>query len=64
MNRGFRTLIRDGHGPVAAARDKTLSLVTLVPLSHLLTLDIATVKASFLDVYGRPLLADGRYRAP
>jgi hypothetical protein len=62
MNRGYRTLTLDGRGPVAAARDETLSLVALVPLSHLLVLDVGAVKSSFLDVDGRPLLDDGRYR--
>lgn len=61
MQRGYRILHRVGHGPVAAAPDPQLSLVTLVPLSHLLGLAVPAVKRSFLSEYGAPLLVDGRY---
>lgn len=64
MVRGYRTLIRTGGGPVAAAPDPTLSLVALVPLSHLLLWPAAAVKAAFLHETGLPLLRDGRYAAP
>lgn len=59
--RGWRTLIRTGHGSIGAAPDHTLSLVTLVPLSHLLLWPAAAVKASFLHEAGTPLLRDGGY---
>ena len=61
MVRGFRALARTGAGPVAAARDATLSLVTLVPLSHFLRLDVSALKHSFLSDDGSPLLMNGRY---
>lgn len=59
--RGWRTLIRTGHGSIGAAPDATLSLVTLVPLSHLLLWPAAAVKASFLHETGAPLLHNGGY---
>lgn len=59
--RGWRTLIRTGHGSIGAAPDPTLSLVTLVPLSHLLLWPAAAVKASFLHETGEPLLHNGGY---
>lgn len=62
--RGYRTLIRTGHGPIAAAPDPTLSLVTLVPLSRLLLWPAAAVKASFLSVTGEPLLRASGYATP
>jgi hypothetical protein len=61
MSRGYRTLSRTGAGPVAAARDATLSLVKLVPLSHFLTLSPPELKRSFLHEDGAPLLAHGDY---
>lgn len=61
MERGYRILGRVGHGPVAAAPDPQLSLVTLVPLSHLLGLTVPAVKRTYLSEYGAPLLVDGRY---
>ncbi len=64
MVRGYRTLTRTGHGPVAAAPDPTLSLVTLVPLSHLLRWSTTDVKASFLSETGAPLLRAGTYAPP
>lgn len=63
MVRGYRTLIRSGSGPVAAAPDPTLSLVTLVPLSHMLGWPIAELKRSFLNPAGAPFLRDGTYTA-
>lgn len=63
--RGYRTLSRTNGRPVAAARDETLSLVKLVPLSHfILVEDLEALKRAFLSSTGAPLLtADGRYRA-
>lgn len=62
MERGYRILHRIGHGPVAAALDPQLSVVALVPLSHLLGLTVAAVKRTYLSETGAPLLtADGRY---
>lgn len=64
MVRGYRTLTRIGHGPVAAAPDPTLSLVTLVPLSHLLLWPIPDLKTSLLSETGAPLLHAGGYAPP
>lgn len=64
MVRGYRTLTRVGRGPVAAAPDPTLSLVTLVPLSHLLLWPIPDLKESFLSETGAPLLQTGGYGSP
>lgn len=58
---GSLTLVRSGHGPLAGAGAGVEGLVKLVPLSHLLRWDLTSVKASFLDPGGRPLLAEGRY---
>jgi len=60
---GFRTLSRDGAGAIAMAVDETLSLLTLVPLSHYLELTVPELKEAFLDEGGSPLLAGGQYRA-
>ncbi|WP_082902498.1 Imm61 family immunity protein [Mycobacterium adipatum] len=62
--RGYRTLTRRGHGPVAAAPDPTLSLLALVPLSHLLRWSIADLKRAFLSPTGTPLLCKGHYGTP
>ncbi|MCV7286123.1 hypothetical protein H7J87_12370 [Mycolicibacterium wolinskyi] len=64
MTRGYRTLSRTDHGPVAAAPDPTLSLVALVPLSHLLLWPVHDLKASFLSESGAPLLHPGGYAPP
>ncbi|OMC51908.1 hypothetical protein A5742_17355 [Mycolicibacterium fortuitum] len=64
MLRGYRTLFRAGHGPVAAAPDPTLSLVTLVPLSHLLQWPVPDLKKSFLSETGAPLLRGTGYAPP
>jgi hypothetical protein len=64
MVRGYRTLTRTGCGPVAAAPDPTLSLLALVPLSHLLGWSVADLKRSFLSPDGVPLLRRGRYASP
>jgi len=61
MRNGYRTLSRASGEPVAAARDETISLVKLVPLSHFLTFEFATLKRAFLDPDGVPLLINGRY---
>lgn len=61
MVRGYRTLTRIGHGPVAAAPDPTLSLVTLVPLSHLLLWPLPDLKSSLLSETGAPLVHAGHY---
>lgn len=58
---GYRTLTRVGGGPVAAAPDPDLSLLTLVPLSHLLRHDVAALKCAFLNPDGQPLLRNSRY---
>jgi hypothetical protein len=58
---GSLTLVHSDHGPLAGAGAGVEGLVKLVPLSHLLRWDLASVKASFLDPGGRPLLAEGRY---
>ncbi len=63
MARGYRTLSRPGRGPVAAAPDPTLSLLALVPLSHLLGWSIVDLRQAFLNGVGSPLLLNGRYRA-
>ncbi|UCZ63523.1 TNT antitoxin family protein [Mycolicibacterium phocaicum] len=63
FTRGYRTLSRVDGSPVAAARDETLSLVKLVPLSHFMSRDLETLKRAFISPTGAPLLAaDGRYR--
>lgn len=59
--RGYRTLSRADGSPIAAARDVTLSLVKLVPLSHFMRYDLSALKQSFLDENGAPLLAQGTY---
>jgi hypothetical protein len=64
MVRGYRTLTDAGGTPVAAAPDPTLSLLTLVPLSHYLRWTIPDLKRSFLSPTGLPLLRDGRYATP
>lgn len=61
---GFRTLARDGEGPIATARDRALSMLILVPLSHYLQLTIAQLKAAFLSEDGSPLLSGDSYRTP
>lgn len=61
MDRGYRTLRRASGEPVAAAPDPTLSLLTLVPLSHYLQWSIGDLKRSFLNPTGAPLLRQGRY---
>lgn len=62
MRNGYRTLRRIDGSPVAAARDETISLAKLVPLSQFLTIDLATLKRAFLNPEGAPLLVDGRYQ--
>lgn len=62
LERGFRVLRRRGGGPpIAAARDETLSLVKLVPLSHFLGWSVAELTKSFRHPEGAPLLVNGRY---
>lgn len=61
MVRDYRTLTRGGHGPVAAAPDPALSLLTLVPLSHFLGWPLPELKRAFLNPAGAPLLRDGQY---
>ena len=63
VERGYRALTRIGGEPVAAAPDPTLSLLTLVPLSHYIQWSIADLKRSFLNPAGAPLLHRGRYAA-
>lgn len=67
VENGYQTLRRLDGSPVAAARceagNTAVSLALLVPLSHLLTFDLPTLKRAFLDVVGAPLLANGRYAA-
>lgn len=57
---GCRALLRDGS-VVAKAPEATLSLLTLVPLSHYMRLSIADLMDSFLDPHGAPLLENGHY---
>ncbi|WP_257708662.1 TNT antitoxin family protein [Mycolicibacterium phlei] len=64
MVRGFRTLNRTGHGPVAAAPDPVLSMLALVPLSHFLRWSIGDLKRAFLSPTGSPLIVRGRYSTP
>lgn len=61
---GFRTLSHYDEGPIAMARDTTLSMLILVPMSHYLQLSTAELQESFLDEAGSPLLAGGQYRLP
>lgn len=63
MQRGYRILSRHDNTPVAAAPDPVLSLVALVPLSHILGISTSELKASFRHPHGAPLLdSDGSYR--
>lgn len=57
---GYRALTADGSA-VAIAREATLSLLALVPLSHFIDRSIADLIASFLDADGAPLLANGAH---
>lgn len=61
LSRGYRVLSHHKVGPIAAAPDPTLSLLTLVPLSHFLGLSIADLKQSFLNEAGKPLMSGPRY---
>lgn len=62
LERGFRVLRRSGGGPpIAAARDETIGLVKLVPLSHFLGWSVDELTRSFRDPDGAPLLVGGRY---
>ncbi|MFW0154066.1 Imm61 family immunity protein [Mycobacterium sp. smrl_JER01] len=61
MVRGYRTLTQSDGRPVAAAPDPVLSLLALVPLSHLLGWPVADLKRSFLSPSGAPLIRNGRY---
>lgn len=61
MIRGYRTLSCVSGGPVAAAPDPTLSLVSLVPLSHFLKCDVDTLRRGFLSEDGAPVMRSGRY---
>lgn len=62
LQRGFRMLRPRGGGPpVAAARDETLSLVKLVPLSHFMGFGVAELTKAFRHPDGAPLLVRGRY---
>jgi hypothetical protein len=58
---GYRQLIQEGVGPVAVAREKTTSLIRLVPLSHFLQLATRELEASFLSKSGAPLMAGESY---
>lgn len=60
---GHRVLRLNDVGPVAAAPDRQLSLVTLVPLSHFLSWTVAELKQSFLSVTGAPVLRGRCYAA-
>ena len=44
------------------ARDETLSLVELVPLSHFMALDLESLNRAFVNPDGALPLAGGRYR--
>ena len=61
---GFRTLARVGGDAIAMARESTLSMLILVPLSHYVQLTIAELKAAFLSEDGWPLLSGDSYRTP
>lgn len=63
MVRDYRILSRTNGQPVAAAPDPGLSLLTLVPLSHLLGFSGADLKSAFLSHTGAPLIQSGRYSA-
>jgi hypothetical protein len=58
---GYRSLSLKGSGPIAVAREKTISLMNLVPLSHYLGLSLKQLEDSFLDVNGAPLMAGSSY---
>ncbi|WP_342314745.1 TNT antitoxin family protein (plasmid) [Mycobacterium avium subsp. hominissuis] len=58
---GSHVLVHHSRGPVAAAPDATLGLLTLVPLSHLLGFSAADLRRAFLAEDGAPLMAAGYY---
>jgi hypothetical protein len=58
---GYRQLIQTGVGAIAVAREKTTSLMSLVPLSHFLRLSTQELEDSFLSENGAPLMAGDRY---
>lgn len=60
---GLRVLVHHRRGPVAAAPDPTLGLVTLVPLSHLLGFSAADLRRAFTAEDGAPLMSAGYYAA-
>ncbi|MEZ0341536.1 Imm61 family immunity protein [Mycobacterium sp. pV006] len=53
----FRTLSCVDAGPVAVAREETLSLLTLVPLSHFLRMTVRELEESFTSRSGSPLMS-------
>jgi hypothetical protein len=58
---GYRTLDRDGVGPIAIARDEAESLLTLIPLSHFLRLTVSQLEQSYLTRDGAPLMNGQHY---
>lgn len=49
---GYRYLLLGGKDPVAAARDETHSVLTLVPLSHYLTVSVPELESIFRSEAG------------
>lgn len=58
---GHRVLLREGAGPIAIARERTTSLINLVPLSHFLQLNTLQLEEAYLSVDGFPLLEGDSY---
>jgi hypothetical protein len=60
---GYRTLAGADSMPLARSRDKTMSLLDLVPLSHYLQMSVSDLKESYLSASGAPLLLGDGYRS-
>jgi len=58
---GYRTLSAADSTPLARSRDKTMSLLDLVPLSHYLQISVRDLEESYLSASGAPLLSGDQY---
>jgi hypothetical protein len=58
---GYRTLSAADSTPLARSRDKTMSLLDLVPLSHYLHISVPHLEESYLSASGAPLLFGDGY---